>query len=296
MRFEIRNFDAPLGAEILGLELAGDVSQAELERIRQALAERGVLVFRGQARLEPDRHVAFSRAFGPLQIHVQHHFHHPRHPEILVVSNVVENGKPIGLADAGRYWHSDLSYMAEPSLGSLLHAQELPDEGGDTLFASMTAAYDSLADDLKRRIDKLNAVHSYEARNTAQQAVSGALRPGLSEKQRSSVPPVTHPVVRVHPDSGRKALFVSEGFTTHIAGLPEEDSRALLEELFAVSTQERFIYRHRWQPQDMVFWDNRQTMHLATPFPQHYRRKLYRTTVQGDRPIAPGEAGRGAAA
>ncbi|WP_088348475.1 MULTISPECIES: TauD/TfdA family dioxygenase [Rhodomicrobium] len=287
MSFEIRNLDAPLGAEILGLDLSEVPHEAELGHIRQALAERGVLVFRDQSRLTPEEHIAFSRTFGPLQIHIQHHFHHPQHPEILVVSNVVENGKPIGLADAGRYWHSDLSYVAEPSLGSLLHAQELPDEGGDTLFANQVAAYESLPAELRERIDGLQAVHSYEARNRAQQAVSGDKRPGLTEAQRASVPPVTHPVVRVHPESGRKALFVNEGFTTHIVGLPEDESRALLEELFTVSVAERFIYRHRWQPHDLVFWDNRQTVHLATPFPQHYRRKLYRTTVQGDVPAGP---------
>lgn len=288
MGFEIRNLDAPLGAEVLGLDLSEPLLAAELDHIRQALAERGVLVMRDQSGLTPEQHIAFSRCFGPLQIHIQHHFHHPSHPEILVVSNVVENGKPIGLGDAGRYWHSDLSYMAEPSLGSLLHAQELPDEGGDTLFANQVAAYESLPPELRRRIDGLQAVHSYEARNKAQQAVSGEKRPGLSDAQRASVPPVTHPVVRVHPESGRKALFVNEGFTTHIVGLPEGESRALLAELFAVSVAGRFVYRHRWQPHDLVFWDNRQTIHLATPFPQHLRRKLYRTTVQGDIPVGPG--------
>lgn len=287
MSFEIRNLEAPLGAEILGLDLSNTPDEAEIGHIRQALAERGVLVFRDQSHLSPEDHVAFSRRFGPLQIHIQHHFHHPVHPEILVVSNVVENGKPIGLADAGRYWHSDLSYMAEPSLGSLLHAQELPAEGGDTLFASMTAAYDALPAALRKRIDGLRAVHSYEARNKAQQAVTGAARPGLSEAQRSAVPPVEHPVVRVHPDSERKAVFVNEGFTTHIVGVPEAESRELLAELFEVSSAERFIYRHVWRPHDLVFWDNRQTIHLATPFPQQYRRKLYRTTVQGDVPVGP---------
>jgi taurine dioxygenase len=288
MSFEIRELDAPLGAEILGLDLSEQPREAELGHIREALAERGVLVFSDQSRLAPEEHVAFSRAFGPLQIHIQHHFHHPDHPEILVVSNVVENGKPIGLADAGRYWHSDLSYMAEPSLGSLLHAQELPGEGGDTLFASMAAAYDALDAGLREWIEDLDAVHSYEARNKAQQAVSGAARPGLTEAQRSSVPPVVHPVVRIHPQSGRKALFVNEGFTTHIVGLPEAESRALLDELFAISSAERFIYRHVWRPHDLVFWDNRQTIHLATPFPQDHRRKLYRTTVKGDVPLGSG--------
>jgi taurine dioxygenase len=285
MSFEIRNLDAPLGAEILGLDLAQGASEADVVRIRNALAERGVLVFRDQANLTPAQHVEFSRNFGPLEIHVQHAFHHKEHPEILIVSNVVEDGKPIGLTDAGRYWHSDLSYVAEPSLGSLLHARELPDEGGDTLFASMTAAYDALPSGLRERIDGLEAEHSYEARNKIQQAKYGDLRPGLSEEQRAKVRPVIHPVVRVHPESGRKALFVNEGFTTRILGPAEEESRGLLRELFDFSVQERFIYRHNWVANDLLFWDNRQTMHLATPFPQHYRRRLNRTTVRGDVPV-----------
>jgi taurine dioxygenase len=285
MPFEIRSLAAPLGAEIIGLDLMQEVAEADLARIKAALADRGVVVFRDQANLTPARHVEFSRNFGPLEIHVQHAFHHKEHPEILIVSNVVEDGKPIGLTDAGRYWHSDLSYVAEPSLGSLLHARELPDEGGDTLFASMVAAYEALPAALRVRIDGLEAEHSYEARNKIQQAKYGDLRPGLSEEQRAKVRPVVHPVVRVHPESGRKALFVNEGFTTRIIGLPEAESAELLRELFDISVEERFIYRHRWQPNDLVFWDNRQTMHLATPFPTHFRRRLNRTTVRGDVPV-----------
>jgi len=287
MSYEIRNLDAPLGAEIIGLDLSEGAGSADIARIKAALADRGVLVFREQANLMPAQHVAFSRNFGPLEIHVQHAFHHKQHPEILIVSNVVEDGKPIGLTDAGRYWHSDLSYVAEPSLGSLLHARELPDEGGDTLFANMAAAYGALPSGLKARIDGLEAEHSYEARNKIQQAKYGDLRPGLSEEQRAKVRPVIHPVVRVHPDSGRSALFVNEGFTTRIMGLAEEESVALLRELFDFSVQERFIYRHNWVANDLIFWDNRQTMHLATPFPPHYRRRLNRTTVRGDVPVGP---------
>lgn len=285
MSFEIRPLDAPLGAEVIGLDLMGEVGEADLARIKAAFADRGVLVFRDQGKLTPARHVEFSRNFGPLEIHVQHAFHHKEHPEILLVSNVVENGKPIGLTDAGRYWHSDLSYVAEPSLGSLLHARELPDEGGDTLFTNMVAVYDALPEDIRLRIERLDAEHSYEARNKIQQAKYGDLRPGLSEEQKAKVRPVVHPVVRVHPESGRKALFVNEGFTTRIVGLPEAESTELLGKLFALSIEERFIYRHRWQPNDLVFWDNRQTMHLATPFPQHFRRRLNRTTVRGDVPV-----------
>ncbi len=282
--FEIRDLPDVLGAEILNLDLAQPLSDGDFLSIRRRLAERAVLVFRGQEALTPDQQIAFSRRFGPLEIHVQHHFHLAGHPEILIVSNVVENGKPLGLGDAGKYWHSDLSYMALPSLGSLLHSKEWPAEGGDTIFVNMVAAYEALPDDVKARIDGLSAEHSYLARNVKQQKLNGDLRPGLTAEQAARVPPVVHPVVRVHPESGKRALFVSEGFTTHILGLPEDESDALLAMLYAHSTEPRFQYRHKWHPHDMIFWDNRQTLHLATGCPAELRRTLYRTTVQGDAP------------
>src|SRR4051812_26108230 len=280
MSLSIRPLPELLGAEITGISLGDAVSDVEFASIRRALEERQVVIFRDQ-HITPDQHIAFSRRFGPLEIHVQHHFHLSGHPEILIVSNVQENGKPIGLADAGRYWHSDLSYLKEPSLGSLLHAQELPAHEGDTLFASMQAAYDALPDDIKARIDGLEAVHDYSARNRKQRAAS-TLRPDLTPEQQSQVPPVVHPVVRVHPATGAKALFVNEGFTTHIVGLPEAESAGLLAFLFKHMVEDRFIYRHRWQPHDLVMWDNRSTIHLATGCPPELRRTLYRTTVRGD--------------
>lgn len=282
--FEIRDLPEILGAEILGLDLSQPPSDDDFARIRHALAHRQVVIFRDQESLTPEQQIAFSRRFGPLEIHVQHHFHLTGHPEILIVSNVVENGKPIGLVDAGKYWHSDLSYLALPSLGSLLHSKEWPAQGGDTLFVNMVAAYEALPDDVKAKVDGLQAEHSYLARNRKQQQVTGTYRPGLTAEQEARVPPVVHPVVRVHPESGKRALFVSEGFTTRIIGLPEDESDALLAFLFAHSTAERFQYRHRWRPHDMLFWDNRQTLHLATGCPPELRRTLYRTTVQGDAP------------
>lgn len=280
----IRPLPEILGAEILNLDLSTPVSDFDFQCIKAALADHQVLIFRDQESLTPDQQIAFSRRFGTLEIHIQHHFHLQGHPEILIVSNVVEDGKPLGLADAGKYWHSDLSYLAEPSLGSLLHSKEWPARGGDTIFVNMVAAYDALPEEIKAQIDGLSAEHSYAARNRKQQQITGALRPGLTAEQEARVPPVIHPIVRVHPDSGKRALFVSEGFTTKILGLPEEESAELLALLFAHSTEERFQYRHLWQPHDMVFWDNRQTLHLATGCPAGLRRTLYRTTIRGDVP------------
>jgi len=272
-----------IGAEIRGLDLAEPVADADFAAVEGALNRSHLLVFRDQARLTPAAHVAFSRRFGPLEFHVQRKFLMPDHPELLIVSNEFRQGEPIGLVDAGQYWHSDLSYMAEPSLGSLLHAQRLPEEGGDTLFVNMHAAYDALPSAVKTRIAGLSAEHSYQHRNAAQ-AAKDPNRPQLDAKQAASVPPVVHPMVRVHPGNGTPALFVNEGFTTRIIGLPAEESDALLKMLFKHTVEGGFTYRHRWQAHDLVFWDNRSTLHLATGCPDGMARTMYRTTVKGDRP------------
>jgi taurine dioxygenase len=219
-----------------------------------------------------------------LQIHVLKQFLLANHPEILIVSNIIENGQNIGLGDAGKFWHSDLSYKELPSLGSMLHAQELPAEGGDTLFADMHKAWDDLPAALRTAVEGRCAAHSYTARYS-ETKFEGNWRPTLTPEQLAQVAEVVHPVVRTHPENGRKALFVSEGFTTRIVGLPEDESRQLLGELFAHSVLPQNIYRHQWEPHDLVFWDNRSLIHLAAGCPAHLRRKLYRTTIQGDAPF-----------
>lgn len=282
--FAYRRFDAPLGAEILDLDLSLPPDRETITAIREAfLASQGVLIFRDQ-RITPEEHIAFSRQFGPLMIHVLRQYLLPGHPEILIVSNVIENGKPIGLGDAGRYWHSDLSYAPEPSLGSLLHAQELPAQGGDTSFANMYAAYEALPAEIKRRIEGRRAAHSYQNSYDRFVDAGSKWRPPLTDAQKAEVKEVIQPVVRSHPETGRKALFVNESFTSRILDLPEPESRELLDFLFAHSTQERFIYRHRWQHFDLVFWDNRCAIHLAHGCPPELRRHMHRTTVKGDAP------------
>jgi len=280
--FEIRPF-GNLGAEILGIDLAQPLNADDFARVHRAHLDHHVVVFRDQ-RISPAEQIAFSRRFGELQIHVLKQFHLAGHPEILIVSNIVEDGQPIGLGDAGKFWHSDLSYKELPSLGSMLHAQELPEEGGDTLFANMHLAYDTLSAALKRQAEGLQAEHSYTA-TYAKPKFEGNWRPTLTAAQLAEVKAVVHPVVRTHPENGRQALFVSEGFTTHIAGLPEDESRELLAELHAHSVKPEHLYRHQWQPHDLVFWDNRSLLHLAAGCPNHLRRKLYRTTIQGDAPF-----------
>lgn len=280
--FEIRPLDAALGAEVTGLDLSQPLADADFARIHRAHLDHHLVVFRNQ-RITPAQQIAFSRRFGPLQIHVLDQFQLAGHPEILIVSNVIEDGKPIGLGDAGHFWHSDLSYKERPSLGSLLHARELPRTGGDTLFANMHAAWDTLPPDLQRQLDGLRAEHTYLARYAELQRRS-PWRPNLTPAQIAQVQPVLQPVVRTHPETGRKALFVSEHFTTRIAGLPDDESRDLLAQLFAHSVQPRNVYRHQWRPHDLVFWDNRSLMHLAAGTPDSERRVMYRTTIEGDLP------------
>ncbi|MBV8503933.1 MAG: TauD/TfdA family dioxygenase [Paucibacter sp.] len=279
----IRAFEGPAGAEVLGLDLAEPLSGADFQRLHRAHLDHHVLVFRDQ-RITPQQQIDFSRRFGPLQIHVLHQFQLAGHPEILIVSNIIENGRPIGLGDAGVYWHSDLSYKERPSLGSMLHAQELPAEGGDTLFANMHLAWDTLPAALRSATEGLRAEHSYLAKYEELRQRS-PWRPKLTDEQIAEVRPVTQPVVRTHPETGRKALFVSEHFTTRVIGMPEDESRELLAQLFAHSVRPEHIYRHRWQAHDMVFWDNRSLMHLATSFPSAMRRRLNRTTIEGDVPF-----------
>jgi taurine dioxygenase len=281
--FTIAPFDAPLGAEVIGLDLAQPLGAQEFAELHRAHLDHHVLVFRDQ-RITPSQQVAFSRRFGALQIHVLRQFQLPSDPEVLVISNIKEDGQPIGLGDAGHYWHSDLSYKAVPSLGSMLHAQQLPAVGGDTLFANQHTAWETLPPHLQRAVEGATAEHSYLAKYAELQQ-RNPWRPNLTQAQIDEVVPAVHPVVRTHPETGRRALFVSEHFTTRIIGLPEDESRQLLDALFAHSTRPEHIYRHQWQPRDMVFWDNRSLMHQAAGCPDDQRRKLYRTTIEGDAPF-----------
>jgi taurine dioxygenase len=281
--FEIHPFSGTVGAEILGLDLAKPINADDFSRIHRAHLDHHVVVFRDQL-ITPQQHIDFSRRFGELQIHVLKQFLLTDHPEILIVSNIVENGQNLGLGDAGKFWHSDLSYKELPSLGSMLHAQELPSEGGDTLFADMHKAWDAVPAALRTVIEGRKAAHSYTARY-AETKFEGNWRPTLSAEQLAQVQEVIHPVVRTHPETGRKALFVSEGFTTRILGLPDDESRDVLRQLHTLSVLEDNLYRHHWQPHDLVFWDNRSLIHLAAGCPAHLRRKLFRTTIQGDAPF-----------
>ena len=205
--------------------------------------------------------------------------------EILLVSNKKrDDGTPYGFEAAGRYWHSDISYKEKPALGSMLYAVEIPPEGGDTHFADMRRALEALPAETRRRIEGRRALHSY-TRNFAKDRAMDAGRPALSKDQQSQVPDVSHPMVRTVEDTGARALYVNPGFTFAIEGMDEAESGPLLDELFAHSTRPEFIYVHKWRPHDMLCWDNRAVMHLATLYDPAHTRHMRRTTIEGVRPV-----------
>ena len=293
MGITIRESGAPLGHELLGVDLAAldDETFADVER---AFDRYGVVVIRGQ-RLTPDEHIAFSRRFGELDRYILDRFNLPSHPMIFVVSNIVEDGVPIGMADAGRYWHSDMWSAPRPPRGSIMYAIEVPhgDDGrplGDTLFASTQAAYDALDESTKRRLHGLRAIYSGDHYVRHRQVATPTSEPGTKDASdaRNAMRniEISHPLVRTHPRTGRKCLYFSEGAIREIAGLPPDESAELLAFLQSHILRPEFAYRHRWQAGDVVLWDNCSTIHKATSdyaLPQ--RRRMHRTTLSGTVPV-----------
>lgn len=287
--FDFRPGDGPIGGEFLGIDAAAPMSDATFAEIEALFYRHSVVVFRGQD-LTPPQLVAFSARFGSLQPNVRAEIQNPDAPEITLISNITENGKPIGSRDAGRYWHSDLCYLGEPSTLTLLHALEVPERDGvaygDTRFASAPAAYDALPDDMKARLDGLKAANSYRYMWNRKAREFG-VRPVLSDEELKQYPEdAIHPVVRTHPVTGRKCLYVCEGYTSHIVDMPEAESDALLEELFAHAIKPDFVYRHNWQLGDLLVWDNCAVQHKATfDYPPELRRRMQRCAVEGSVPF-----------
>ena len=254
-----------LGAEVWGLDLRYPLSAEIVSDLRAAFLDRCVLLFRDQQISEEDQ-VRFSRYFGHPVPHVREQ---PDRPikEIFIISNVGENGRPIGaLGYEEINFHSDLSYLHKPGSISILYAVEVPATGGDTMWANCYAAYEALDEGLKKQAAGLKAVHRHP-------------RP-----QQNPLAPASHAVIRTHPETGRKVLYVNPDFTKYIEGVSEEESRELLDRLLAHATQPRFIWTHRWRVGDLVMWDNRCTMHRRESFDNSQRRIMKRTQMFGDEP------------
>jgi taurine dioxygenase len=284
MSLATRPLSPTIGMEVIGLDLSKPLDDATLAEVKDLFNENGILLFRDQD-LTEEQHIALSRRFGPLQSHVLKSYLKADNPEILVVSNILDDeGRPIGIGDAGQLWHSDTSYIAEPCHCSLLYAREIPAPDGDrtfgdTAFASLIAAFDALPAETKARIADKRAIHSYEAYYVRRQK-DGSKRPSLTKEQQKEAPDVVHPVVRPHPITGRNALFVNESYTVRILDMEPEASDALLNELISFGISDRFIYRHKWRKGDLVLWDNWASQHLAiADYALPQRRLLHRTTV-----------------
>lgn len=259
-----------IGAEITGVDLAGPLPEGTMDEIRRALAENLVIFFRDQ-RMSPEQHLAFGRRFGELHVHPAAP-HVPGLPELMVIRADANSTRA-----NGEGWHSDVSCEEEPPMGSILHIRECPPHGGDTLFASMYAAWEALSDRMKAYLEGMRAVHDGEH-------VYRGLYSNLGVADKPSYPRAEHPVARVHPVTGRKALYVNSGFTTRLLGVPRDESDAVLAYLFRHAENPLFQCRFRWREDSVAFWDNRCAQHRAMwDYWPHVRQGL-RVTVKGERP------------
>ncbi|MCD4485769.1 taurine dioxygenase [Chromobacterium vaccinii] len=276
MSLQLTRLSPALGAVVEGIDLARPLDDEQRRALNEALLRHQVLFFRGQD-ITPLQQRNFAVRFGDLHTHPIY----PQHPDAREI--VVLDTDVVDLQD-NAIWHTDVTFIETPPLGAVLAARQLPELGGDTLWASGIAAYGALSASLKARLEGLSAVHDF--------AKSFPLtRYGLTDddrrrwdETRRKHPPISHPLVRIHPESGRRALFVSEGFTVAVNDLPEAEGQALLQFLFAHQSRPEFSIRWRWQPGDVAFWDNRCTIHYAVDDYRPARRVMHRATILGDRP------------
>ena len=272
---QLTKLSAGFGIEARGIDLSRPYL---FEEVKSAFFKGQVLVIRSQ-NLTPRRFLDFARRLGPPEPHVIDQFHHPEHADILILSNVKRNGEPIGLADAGTYFHTDYSYLEVPARATLLYSIEVPKNGGDTLFANQYAAYDDLPGTMKRSLEGLVALHHYGNRDDLDQS-SRTVASVLSGEQEKKVTWVRHPVVRRHPVTGRKALYAVSGSSFGIEGMPQDEAIDLLDELKNHATQSKYQYRLRYGVGDVVIWDNASLLHSATLTDPDDPRTLWRITVK----------------
>ena len=288
-----------LGAEIRGIDLSQPLDDDTFAKVSKAFFDNQVVVFRNQ-KITPEQQIAFTRRFGVLEQHVRKEHRLEGYPEILIVSNVLnDQGKAIGVEDAGRFWHSDLSYKQTPSLLSALYALEVPVKDGvvlgHTSFASTTAAYDALPEDLKKKLAGMKNVHSYvyyrdqniRAQKAEQAQGDRAVQEHvLTPEHLAQVPDAEMPIVRTHPVTGKKGLFINEAHTSHIVGLPKGEAGKLLREICDHIIKPEFRYEHQWQAGDLLMWDNCALQHKANfDYRLPLRRVMHRTTVRGTAPF-----------
>jgi len=289
-----------LGATVEGLDLARPLSDAQWRDVVRVIGEYGVLRFPGQT-LSAQQLFDYSARFGTPEINVGGMFQEPGLPQVMILSNIVRDGKPIGIGDAGQDWHTDMSYSATVAFANVLYAIEVPRRDGQalgaTMFCDMAAAYDTLPEAVKRRIDGRTAIHDFEKFWEMMRRERNSPRPPLTAAQRQAKPPVSHPLVMVHPISGRRTLYANPGYTMFVDGMNRAESDALLEMLFEHQVQERFRYVHHWTPGDLLMWDNLRTIHKAVAdYGPETPRLIKRCQVMADRMLPRGTAGAAAPA
>jgi taurine dioxygenase len=270
------------GLETSAVDVSRPLTDIEFAAIEHALFRGQVLVLREQCPT-PKQYVAFARRFGPPEPHVIDQFHHPDDANILILSNRTRAGQPLGLADAGTYFHTDYSYLQMPARATMLYSIEVPQSGGHTLFANQYAAYDGLPEATKRRVDGLVGIHHYGNRKIAD-AMSRVAASPLTAEQTAKMPLITHRLVRPHPVTGRKALYAVSGSSYGIVGMPEDEAISLLDELAAHATQPKYVYSLAYRVGDVVIWDNASLLHSATLVDPDHPRTLWRITIQEPAP------------
>lgn len=279
--------EGPLGARILDIDLARPLADADYRAIEAALGRHGVVSFPKQA-LEAPHLKAFAERFGTLEVNVANMYFEPGLPEVMILSNMVENGKPVGLSDAGQDWHTDMSYSRTIAFSNVLYGIRIPMRDGKSLgnteFCNMHAAYDDLPQALKDELDGMTITHDFNKFWEMMRREKGSTRPPLTEEQKRRKPPVSHPVFLTHPITGRKVLYANPGYSVRINELPEARSAEVLDFLFQHQLQEKYRYRHQWQEGDVLMWDNMGTIHNAVA---DYRpdepRLIKRCQVMADR-------------
>ncbi|UWU92918.1 TauD/TfdA family dioxygenase [Bradyrhizobium sp. CB1015] len=274
----LRPLTDTIGTEVSGIDLAGPISGRDFDRIYATWLNTTILLFRNQS-MTPQQQIDFSRRFGDLLVYTRSENALPDHPEVLVLSNLKKDGKAIGSSASGRYWHSDGHYLKCPPAASLLYAAEVPPSGGDTWFANMQAAYDALPAEIKVQIDSRQVIIS----RVKSRPYNYPEKPPVTPEERAAWPDMPQPLVRTHPRTGRKALYVGGNVPWNVVGMPEAESNILIPELQSFATQPRFIYIHRWRAGDAILWDNRSSIHRATPYDEvNHQRLMYRTTIAGE--------------
>jgi taurine dioxygenase len=287
MPFPISPVSDVLGGEVGNVDLRELVQDITPQSLWEVLAEYGVLAFRDQTLTATD-FVQISRFLGELEFHVLDQYRMDNHPEVYLISNIVENGKPLGNPKEGFGWHTDLSYMKHPTAYTVLYGVEVPSEGADTLYCNTRIALDKLPVDLRKRIEHLKGLHSYVYMRIGndEYRANNAVETGLREEQIARVPDVTHPVVRTHPINGTKSVYLGGDCLAGFVGVESEEATYLRSTLFQLVLQPQFQFAHKWRKNDVVIWDNRFTMHTATEYDRaRYRRLIWRTSVRGEAPV-----------